>query len=71
MQDAVTLAGVPIKIVSRVVNDQGEISEATCRQIQDAIDEPGYRLNVLVRSFVNRRTDILAMVAWRRGEQND
>ena len=43
-----TLAGVPIKIVSRVVNDQGEISEAICQQIQAAIDEPGYGLNVLV-----------------------
>ncbi len=64
LQDVATLAGVSIKTVSRVVNNQGEISEATRQRVQAAIDELGYRPNVLARSLVNRRTDTLAVVAW-------
>jgi len=64
LQDVAALAGVSIKTVSRVVNNQGEISEATRQRVQAAIDELGYRPNVLARSLVNRRTDTLAVVAW-------
>jgi LacI family transcriptional regulator len=64
LQDVAILAGVSIKTVSRVVNKQGEITEATRQRVQAAIDELGYRPNVLARSLVNRRTDTLAMVAW-------
>jgi LacI family transcriptional regulator len=64
LQDVASLAGVSIKTVSRVANNQGEISEATRQRVQAAIDELGYRPNVLARSLVNRRTDTLAVVAW-------
>jgi len=64
LQDVAALAGVSIKTVSRVVNNQGEITEATRQRVQAAIDELGYRPNVLARSLVNRRTDTLAVVAW-------
>jgi LacI family transcriptional regulator len=64
LQDVAILAGVSIKTVSRVVNNQGEISESTRQRVQAAIDELGYRPNVLARSLVNRRTDTLAVVAW-------
>ena len=64
LQDVAALAGVSIKTVSRVVNNQGEITEATRQRVQAAIDELGYRPNVLARSLVNRRTDMLAVVAW-------
>src|SRR5512146_1427311 len=64
LQDVAKLAGVSIKTVSRVVNNQGEISEATRQRVQAAIDELGYRPNILARSLVNRRTDTLAVVAW-------
>lgn len=64
LQDVASLAGVSIKTVSRVVNNQGEISEATRQRVQAAIDELGYRPNVLARSLVNRRTDTLAVIAW-------
>lgn len=64
LQDVAVLAGVSIKTVSRVVNNQGEISESTRQRVQAAIDELGYRPNVLARSLVNRRTDTLAVVAW-------
>lgn len=64
LQDVATLAGVSIKTVSRVVNNQGEITDITRQRVQAAIDELGYRPNVLARSLVNRRTDTLAVVAW-------
>jgi LacI family transcriptional regulator len=58
------LAGVSIKTVSRVVNHQGEIKETTRQRVQDAIDQLGYRPNVLARSLVRQRTNTLAAVAW-------
>jgi LacI family transcriptional regulator len=64
LQDVAALAGVSIKTVSRVVNNQGEITDATRQRVQAAIDELGYHPNVLARSLVNRRTDTLAVVAW-------
>jgi LacI family transcriptional regulator len=64
LQGVAALAGVSIKTVSRVVNNQGEITEATRQRVQAAIDELGYRPNILARSLVNRRTDTLAVVAW-------
>ncbi len=64
LQDVAKLAGVSPKTVSRVVNNQGEISEATRQRVQAAIDELGYRPNILARSLVNQRTNSLAAVAW-------
>jgi LacI family transcriptional regulator len=64
LRDVAKLSGVSIKTVSRVVNNQGEISEATRRRIQSAIKKSGYRPNILARSLVNSRTDTLAVVAW-------
>ena len=59
LQDVATLAGVSIKTVSRVVNNQGEITDATRQRVQAAIDELGYQPNILARSLVSRRTDTL------------
>jgi LacI family transcriptional regulator len=64
LQDVATLAGVSIKTVSRVVNNQGEITDATRQRVQAAIDELGYQPNVLARSLVSHRTDTLAVIAW-------
>jgi DNA-binding LacI/PurR family transcriptional regulator len=51
-----TRAGVSIKTVSRVVNDQGEISRATCQRVLAAIEELGYRPDVLARGLVSGKT---------------
>ena len=64
LQDVAKLAGVSTKTVSRVVNNQSEISEATRQRVQAAIEQLGYRPNILARSLVNQRSDTLAVVAW-------
>lgn len=64
LQDVAKLAGVSTKTVSRVVNNQGEISEATRQRVQSAIEQLDYRPNILARSLVNQRTNTLAVVAW-------
>jgi LacI family transcriptional regulator len=63
LQDVAKLAGVSAKTVSRVVNNQGEISEVTRQRVQAAIEQLGYRPNILARSLVNQRSDTLAVVA--------
>jgi LacI family transcriptional regulator len=64
LQDVAARAGVSAKSVSRVVNRQGEISEATRTRIQAVIDELGYRPNSVARSLLRQRTNTLAAVAW-------
>jgi LacI family transcriptional regulator len=64
LQDVAKLAGVSTKTVSRVVNHQAEISAATRLRVQTAIEQLGYRPNILARSLVNQRSDSLAVVAW-------
>ncbi len=64
LQDVAKLAGVSPKTVSRVVNNQGEISEGTRQRVQAAIEQLGYQPNILARSLVNQRTNTLAVVAW-------
>ncbi len=64
LRDVADLAGVSTKTVSRVVNNQGEISEATRERVQAAIDQLDYRPNILARSLIHRRSNTLAVVAW-------
>jgi LacI family transcriptional regulator len=47
-----------------VVNNQGELSESTRTRVQSAIEQLGYRPNILARSLVNQRTNTLGVVAW-------
>ncbi|MBP7687928.1 MAG: LacI family DNA-binding transcriptional regulator, partial [Thermoflexales bacterium] len=46
LQDVAKLAGVSPKTVSRVVNNQGELSAATRERVQAAIEQLGYRPNI-------------------------
>ncbi len=64
LKDVAVLAGVSTKTVSRVVNNQGEISQETRQRVQQAIDQLGYRPNVLARSLIHKRTNTLGVVAW-------
>lgn len=58
------MAGVSTKTVSRVVNNQGEIRAETRERVQAAIEQLGYRPNVLARSLIHQRTNTLGVVAW-------
>jgi LacI family transcriptional regulator len=64
LKDVAKLAGVSTKTVSRVVNNQGEISKETRARVQVAIEQLGYRPNVLARSLIHQRTNTLGVVAW-------
>ena len=64
LKDVAKLAGVSTKTVSRVVNAQGEIRAETRVRVQAAIEQLGYRPNILARNLVHQRTDTLAVVAW-------
>jgi len=62
MRDVAHRSGVSIKTVSRVVNNQGEISEATRCRVQPVIAELGYRPNVLARGLVSGQTLSVGMI---------
>ncbi len=64
IKDVAELAGVSAKTVSRVVNDEGELSPATRERVRAAIKQLGYRPNIVARNLVRRRTNTLAVVAW-------
>jgi LacI family transcriptional regulator len=64
LKDVAKLAGVSTKTVSRVVNNQGEISKETRERVQVAIEQLGYRPNVIARSLIHQRTNTLGVVAW-------
>jgi LacI family transcriptional regulator len=64
LKDVAKLAGVSTKTVSRVVNNQGEITTETRERVQAAIEQLGYRPNVLARSLIHQRTNTLGVVAW-------
>lgn len=64
LRDVAQLASVSIKTVSRVVNHQGEIKETTRQRVQAAIDQLGYRPNILARSLIHQHSNTLAVVAW-------
>ncbi|MEJ2748042.1 MAG: LacI family DNA-binding transcriptional regulator [Anaerolineae bacterium] len=64
LRDVAKLAGVSTKTVSRVVNNQGEIADATRARVQAAIKQLDYRPNILARSLIHQRSNTLAVVAW-------
>jgi LacI family transcriptional regulator len=64
LKDVAKLAGVSTKTVSRVVNNQGEIRKETRERVQVAIEQLGYRPNVLARSLIHQRTNTLGVVTW-------
>jgi len=50
------------RTVSRVVNDEGGYSQATRQRILDAIEELGYRPNLLARGLITRRSGTVGLV---------
>ncbi|GGJ43322.1 LacI family DNA-binding transcriptional regulator [Deinococcus roseus] len=51
MQDVANVAGVSLKTVSRVVNNEPNVESATAARVQAAIQEMGFRRNEIARSL--------------------
>jgi LacI family transcriptional regulator len=62
LRDVALKAGVSIKTVSRVINNQGEISDITRQHVLGIIDELGYRPNALARSLVSGKSATIALI---------
>ena len=62
MRDVAEEAGVSIKTVSRVVNNQGEISKETQQRVQEAIDRLGYRPNRIAQGLVTSKTHTIGLI---------
>ena len=62
LKDVAKKAGVSIKTVSRVVNEQGEISDSTRRHVMEIIQELGYRPNRLARGLLTGRTQTVGII---------
>ena len=62
MRDVALEAGVSIKTVSRVVNQQGEIKDETRARVLTAIDKLGFRPSKVARALVTSRTDTIGLL---------
>jgi LacI family transcriptional regulator len=56
MRDVAVLAGVSLKTVSRVINDEPNVAESTAARVNAAIAELGFRRNDLARSLRHGRS---------------
>ncbi len=61
LQDVAERAGVSMKTVSNVVRDYPHVSAAMRERVQRAIDELGYRPNVVARRLATGRTGFVAV----------
>ncbi len=68
LHDVATAAGVSTRTVSRVVNGESGMSEATRERIRAAIKDVGYLPNLAARSLVTRKTKTIGLVV---GELTD
>ncbi len=62
MSDVAREVGVSTMTVSRVINDKGDVSPATRRRVNEAIQRLGYRPSSIARSLATRHTGTLGLV---------
>jgi LacI family repressor for deo operon, udp, cdd, tsx, nupC, and nupG len=62
LKDVARRAGVSVRTVSNVVNDYAYVAEDTRARVQAAIDELGYRPNLMARNLKLGRSRIIALV---------
>jgi LacI family repressor for deo operon, udp, cdd, tsx, nupC, and nupG len=62
IKDVAARAGVSRQTVSRVLNDEGVVADATRTRVSEAINELGYRPSAIARSLVSQRTFSLAVL---------
>jgi DNA-binding LacI/PurR family transcriptional regulator len=61
--DVAERAGVSRAAVSRAFTPNASVSPATREKVQKAAKELGYRVNYLARSLINRRSDLVGVIA--------
>ncbi|MFE5411127.1 LacI family DNA-binding transcriptional regulator [Microbacterium sp. NPDC056569] len=61
MRQVAERAGVSISTVSFIVNNTKPVSEETRARVESAMDELGFRRNVLARALATQRTRIIAI----------
>jgi len=61
LQDVAERAGVSMKTVSNVVRNYAHVSPQMRERVQKAIDELGYRPNVMARRLATGRTGLIAL----------
>ncbi|CNK73078.1 putative regulatory protein [Yersinia mollaretii] len=62
MQEVAKKAGVSKATVSRVLSGKGYVSEATKAQVFKAIEEAGYRPNLLARNLATNKSECIGFV---------
>jgi LacI family transcriptional regulator len=62
IDDVAALAGVSIKTVSRVVNQEPNVRDATRAKVERAIAELNYRPNLSARNLASQRARVIALV---------
>lgn len=62
IDDVASLAGVSIKTVSRVVNHEPNVREATRERVEQAIAELQYRPNPSARNLASHRANLIVLV---------
>lgn len=62
IQDVADKAGVSKKTVSRVINGESHVTEATARKVRAAVAALGYVPNVSARRLASKRSHVLTLV---------
>lgn len=62
LKDVARLAGVSMSAVSRAFTEGASIAPATRQKVMEAADQLGYRPNVLARSLMTKRTELIGLV---------
>ncbi len=63
MTDVARLAGVSHQTVSRVINNHPSVREGTRQRVQEAIDQLGYRRNLVARQLATGRGRALGLIS--------
>jgi len=62
IKDVAKVAGVTVTTVSRVLNNRGYISQATRKNVQDAMVELSYQPNEIARSLFRRKSNLIGLI---------
>ena len=61
MQEIADSCQVSLKTVSRVLNHSDQVTDKTRRRVEEAMEQMGYRVNLLARGLKQNQTNILVI----------